>query len=161
MHPDATEGAVQFNAVPVLVVEDANKPVGAAGTVWHALAGVVTFTSALCAEEPAESEAATVKLNIPLAVRPLTGKFVLVVVPSDVPFSKTVYPVTLQLLGGVTAVQLSVASVEVTLLAASPEGALGTAVQVAPPPPPWQGPTRDQRAGTFGGCQFGAADTSG
>ena len=83
------------------------------------------------------------------------------VVPSDAPFSKRVYPETLQLLGGVTAVQLSVASVEVTLLAASPEGALGTAVQVPPPLPAWQEPTRDQRAGTFGGCQFGAADISG
>jgi hypothetical protein len=90
VQPVPVDGAVQFKTVPVLVVEDEVNPVGAPGTVVQVLVGVVTLTDALCADAPAASEAATAKLNMCPAVKPLTWKLVLVVVPSDAPFSKTV-----------------------------------------------------------------------
>ena len=55
--------AVQLNVVPVLVVPEADKPVGALGLVVQLLAAeVVTLRAELAAEVPSASVASTVKL---------------------------------------------------------------------------------------------------
>jgi hypothetical protein len=51
---------------------------------------VVTLTGLLCADIPNESLAATVKLYVVEAAKPETVKLAPVVVPIELPFSKTV-----------------------------------------------------------------------
>jgi hypothetical protein len=51
---------------------------------------VVTFIAVLCAELPATSVAATLKLYVVTGDNPVTVKLVLVVVPTATPFRKTV-----------------------------------------------------------------------
>jgi len=53
---------VQLKFVPLLVVPDAAKPVGALGFVVHEFASVVTFTAELAPDVPLASVASTVKL---------------------------------------------------------------------------------------------------
>jgi len=72
--------------VLVAVVEDAVRAVGALGTAVHVFANVVTPRDPLGFPVPAESDAATVKTNVPPGDKPLTAKLVLVVVPIDAPF---------------------------------------------------------------------------
>ena len=86
MQPELTVAAVQFNVVLVAVVEDADKPVGAPGTVVQVLAGVVTLRAALWLPVPAASVAATVKVNIPPGGKPVTANVGFAAVPIDVPF---------------------------------------------------------------------------
>jgi hypothetical protein len=82
--------AVQLSVVPVLVVPEAAKPVGAPGTVAQVAAGVVTFRAELAAEVPAASVASTVKLYVVETARPVTANEVPVAVPIEAPFFKTV-----------------------------------------------------------------------
>ena len=70
----------------VAVVEDAVRAVGALGTAVQVLASVVTPSDPLWFPVPAESEAATVKANVPPGDKPPTAKLVFAVVPTDVPF---------------------------------------------------------------------------
>ena len=51
---------------------------------------MVTFMAVLCAELPAASVAATLKLYVVNGDKPLTVMFGLLVVPIDTPFLKTV-----------------------------------------------------------------------
>lgn len=82
--------ALQLRFVPELVVPDEVSPVGALETVVQLLARVVTFTAELWPEVPLLSVASTVKLYEVEAVRPVTAKVVLLVVPIEVPFFNTV-----------------------------------------------------------------------
>src|SRR5262249_48829222 len=72
-----------------------------------------TDTAGLGAEEPAPSFALTLKLKTVCAVSPNTLKLVVVVVPMEMPSFRTVYPVILQLAGGVTAGQLKLVLLKV------------------------------------------------
>jgi hypothetical protein len=91
-------------------------------------AGVVTDTVGLGAEEPAPSLALTLKLKTVCAVSPNTLKLVVVVVPMGAPFFRTVYPVILQLAGGVTAGQLKLVLSKVVPEAVGLAGALANVV---------------------------------
>jgi hypothetical protein len=86
LQPEGALAADQFKLVPVVVVEDAARPLGALGTAEQ-LAPVLTLTAELCAESPNASLAATVKLYVVPGDKPVTAKLVLGVVPIDVPFS--------------------------------------------------------------------------
>jgi hypothetical protein len=61
LQPVGAVTADQFRVVPVVVVDDAARPIGALGAAVQ-LEGVVTGTAALCGDAPNESAAATVKL---------------------------------------------------------------------------------------------------
>ena len=62
MQPEGGVSTVQLKFVPLLVVPDAAKPVGALGFVVHEFASVVTFTAELGPDVPLASVASTVKL---------------------------------------------------------------------------------------------------
>jgi len=85
LQPGGALAADQFKVVPVVVVEDAARPVGALGAAEQ-LKVVVTGMAELCAESPNESLAATVKLYSVPGDNPVTEKLAFVVVPIDVPF---------------------------------------------------------------------------
>jgi len=75
---------VAFASVPTPVIVMLYVPAGVPPEL------VVTEIAELCAEFPAESPAATVKLYVVAAVKPVTLKVVEVGVPMDFPFSYTV-----------------------------------------------------------------------
>lgn len=76
----------QDRFVPLLEVPEAARPVGADGDVVQlAAAEVVTLIDALCEPVPSESVAATVKVYVVDADKPVTLNAVPVAVPIDVP----------------------------------------------------------------------------
>jgi hypothetical protein len=90
---------------------------------------VVTFIAVLCAELPAASLAATLKLYVVNGDKPVMVMLGLLVVPAATPFLKTVYPVKEQLTATVEAVQLRFVLLLVVPEACNPVGTLGTVVQ--------------------------------
>ena len=85
----ATLAAVQFSATLVCVAEPVS-PLTAPGTLLHA-GDVVTESGTLCAEVPAESEAASVKLYVVAGDSPVAMKLVLLrLLTTALPFFKTV-----------------------------------------------------------------------
>ena len=82
--------ALQLMVVPVLVVFEDERPVGALGDAEHEAVPVVTLRPVLWEPVPNESVAATVNVYVVEAVRPVTLNDVVVDVPIEVPFWKTV-----------------------------------------------------------------------